>query len=352
MSEQSRDRSMSAGAWSRGGLVSLGVCPACGGRSTRDGEYVRMDDQQAMADLWRMRDCAACASIYLDPRPTPKSLGRAYEDYYTHVSEPSEASQATLVARAINGYLNRRFRLDRQPAAAWGWWLFRVSLPLRMKLDVFGRHVPRALCDAGGRILDVGCGNGAFVLRAQQMGLTAYGSEPDPKAVEVCRRQGLDVVKDDIFSSHWTASAFDWITMNHVIEHVEQPERFLARALDLLVPGGVLWLGLPNPEALGFRWFGVGWKGLHPPFHLLIPSQRVLRRWLEDAGFEDVVFVRRGAQSAGMWSETAGLSRREGLVRQLKFLPFVRLFGNVLASLGARWSEETIVVARRSAVRE
>jgi len=302
-----------------------------------------------MPDRWRMARCGECGSFYLDPRPSTDTLPRAYEDYYTHheQGEDSALSGGSLLSRAINGYLNRRFRLNFAPACSVGGAVLATLAPLRMKLDVFGRHVPEALCRAGGRLLDVGCGNGAFVERARAMGLDAYGSEPDPKAVAAARTRGLDIVQGDVFSEHRGGGYFDWITMNHVIEHVEAPQKVLARVFDLLAPGGTLWLGLPNPGSLGARYLGAGWSGLHPPFHLLIPSQRVLKGELEKCGFEEVEFARRGLQSADMWRKSAALCRREGKETSAQFAPLLRVAGDLLASISVRWSEETIVMARR-----
>lgn len=310
---------------------------------------MRQDDQQSMPDLWRIVGCATCGSFYLDPRPTRDSLGKAYEDYYTHQMDAGDPATAgdTIVSRAVNGYLNRRFGMRLQPASRMGGYLFGALPPLRMKLDVFGRHVPRHLCEARGRLLDVGCGNGAFVARATSMGLVAKGSDPDPKAVAAGRQKGLEILEGDVFSAHWNAARFDWITMNHVIEHVEAPRQVIARAFELLAPGGHLWLGLPNPGALGARWLGAGWSGLHPPYHLLIPSQKVLVQWLGEAGFTSIRFIRRGIQSAGMWRQSRDLCRREGLLQNAARVPVLRIVGDVLASMSARWAEETIALAQR-----
>ncbi|MDE2023958.1 MAG: class I SAM-dependent methyltransferase [Gammaproteobacteria bacterium] len=291
--------------------------------------------------------------MYLIERPDAESLPRAYENYYTHESERDDFASGNargLLRRLINGYLNARFRMRRRPALRTGAWVFRLLPPLRMKLDVYGRHIPRALCQGPARLLDVGCGNGAFLCRALEMGIQVQGCEPDPAAAATCRNMGLHVVAGDVWTAAYADGSFTYITLNHVIEHVTDPSRLLGKLLALLEPGGTLWLALPNPSALGLRLFRRGWKGLHPPFHLLIPSQRILREWLQHAGFTDVRFVRRGMQSPGLWRESVRIAEREGTTHFRVWMATVRRVGDLLSTLTPRWGEETIVMAHRPVV--
>lgn len=338
--------------WSRGRLDLTRDCPACGARDV-SAIYSRRDDMLALEDTWHVARCGNCGSMYLIERPDAESLPRAYENYYTHESERDDFASGNargLLRRLINGYLNARFRMRRRPALRTGAWVFRLLPPLRMKLDVYGRHIPKALCQGPARLLDVGCGNGAFLCRALEMGIQVQGCEPDPAAAATCRNMGLHVVAGDVWTAAYADGSFTYITLNHVIEHVTDPSRLLGKLLALLEPGGTLWLALPNPSALGLRLFRRGWKGLHPPFHLLIPSQRILREWLQHAGFTDVRFVRRGMQSPGLWRESVRIAEREGTTHFRVWMATVRRVGDLLSTLTPRWGEETIVMAHRPVV--
>jgi len=334
--------------WSRGRLEVAAACPACGRQAGIDREYARRDDMLAMPDIWRIVRCRACRSLYLAERPDMESLPRAYADYYTHAGEsdePASEHARGLGSSLVNGYLNWRFGMHRAPATRAGALLFSAIPPLRMKLDVYGRHLPREKCNEGMRLLDVGCGNGAFLVRAREIGMRAFGCEPDPAAADACRAQGLDVTTGDLFVADFAESSFDYITLNHVVEHVLDHDKLLKELYRLLVPGGALWLALPNPAALGVAVFGKGWKGFHPPFHLMIPSQTELLRWLADAGFARGRVLRRGAQSPGMWRESAHIANREGTAPSRSLEAVARLAGDLLSTLTPRWSEETVVLA-------
>lgn len=303
-----------------------------------------------------MHRCAGCGSLYLDPRPDQESLPRAYEVYYTHNPDDEQVSTSGLAGvlwRLIHGYLNQRFALSRQPAAVLGAWLFRLMVPWRMKLDYYGRHLYPNDFPQRGRLLDVGCGNGSFLARAVEMGWQVNGLDPDPVAVAVCARQNLHVVQGTLRDAPagW-AGQFDVVTMSHSIEHVTDPGLELKRVFGLLRPGGVLWLACPNPDSLGSRVYARAWRGLHPPYHLVIPSARQLSRLLLDAGFVDPVPLRRGAHARWMMRESAANARHAGGVSmQARALlaPLIRVMADVAASVVPGGAEETVIMARRPA---
>lgn len=334
-------------SWSRGNLELLKVCPVCGSDSVVS-VYVRRDDFSLMPDMWRFSRCGKCDSLYLNPRPDTTSLPEAYRDYYTH-GNGEENTGTDLKQRLINGYLNARFGMSRTPTIKIGALIFRAIFPLAMMLDVYGRHIPRALCGPQTRLLDLGCGNGDYLLRAREMGIRVEGCDPDPKAVAFCRSRGLDVYIGDVFDPRLRENSYDVITLNHVIEHVAAPKAMLVRIYALLKPGGIVWMALPNPQAAGLAIFGRGWKGLHPPYHLMLPPESVLRQWLLDSGFTQVQNLRRGMQSPGLWRESIRVSLRENppssavewLQRKAKWI------ADALSLVSPRFSEETMMLARK-----
>jgi len=305
-------------------------------------------------ETWHLCRCAACHSLYLDPRPDAESLPRAYEAYYTHEEikdSPSTSGLGGLLGRLVQGYLNHRFGMVRQPASRWGVAVFHALPPLRQKLDYYGRHLYPSDFPQRGRLLDVGCGNGSFLARAAEMGWQVNGLDPDPAAVAVCAGQNLHVVQGTLRDAPagWTGQ-FDVVTMSHSIEHVTDPGLELNRVFGLLRPGGVLWLACPNPDSLGSRVYARVWRELHPPYHLVIPSARQLSRLLLDAGFVGPVPLRRGAHARRMMRESAENARHAGGVSmQARALlaPLIRVMADVVASVVPGGAEETVIMARR-----
>lgn len=100
----------------------------------------------------------------------------------------------------------------------------------------------------GRRVLDIGCGLGAFIERAAGRGWDAYGVEPSEFwAKEAGRRVGADHVRQGNFEdSDFASEQFDLITLWDVIEHVWDPVPLLQAAAKSLAPGGALFVRTPN----------------------------------------------------------------------------------------------------------
>jgi len=117
-----------------------------------------------------------------------------------------------------------------------------------------------------GRVLDVGCGAGQVMGRLTEAGCEAWGvdvSEPNIKRAQrfSSRCQLYDGKRLPFPDGHFNSAG----ALN-VLEHVDEPEKFIAELVRVVEPGGKIVLSSPNfLRALGFRDYhpkmrGVGQK--------------------------------------------------------------------------------------------
>jgi len=129
----------------------------------------------------------------------------------------------------------------------------------------------------GRRVLDVGCGQGQFVRRANELGWSARGIDLSQPAVEIAQSLGIPALHSDFFSDAWDGERFDLITMFEFIEHVPAPGSFIRRAYQLLNPSGLLFVTTPNWACIDRRLAGAHWEPIHREHLSYFEPQRLLR---------------------------------------------------------------------------
>lgn len=337
--------------WPTSELESVPRCPVCG-----DGRRRLLHG--GLADRlffcagggWSLHRCLDCSAAFLDPRPDRRTIGRAYAAYYTHTEalpQPQIPGSDQRTA-ARNGYLNARYGYEFSPTSRLGPVLARLLPKKRAFADRQVRNLHRP--SKGGRLLDIGCGQGTFLSEMSRAGWNVQGVEPDTSAAAVARAHGVPVVDKPLERAQLTPASFDAVTMNHVIEHFHDPNEALRIAYRLLQPGGLLWIATPNLDSRGHALFGLDWIGLEPPRHLVVFTRTSLARAVAGAGFDVETFCADySAQSFFPISATiaAGEDARDerAVARHQNRLSI--LFGDVVARVAPDRAENIVMIAER-----
>ena len=300
-------------SWPVDELESVSVCPVCGGFE-RDILHEGLIDNAFLVapGTWTLHRCCRCNSAYLDPRPSPASIGKAYGTYYTHTGGSGQTESAKLgVFRLLrrmlaNGYLNHRYGVKREPASSLGAWMVKCVPGQRSVLDMQYRYLPKPTPSQC--LLDIGCGNGDFLVNARVAGWQVSGVEPDLKAVNVARQRGINVTVGTIDVLDGQSHCFDAITLSHVIEHVHEPRQLLQAIHRLLKPGGIVYIDTPNIESHGAQLFKKNWRGIETPRHLVLFNPNSLEQLLLASGFDEIKIERRADVQQGMYLSSARLA--------------------------------------------
>lgn len=143
-----------------------------------------------------------------------------------------------------------------------------------------------------GKLLDVGCATGDFLVKAKEFGYSVEGLELCRWSSLIARNRGIKVYNDTISElSNKFKEKYDVITLLGVIEHLESPLSELHHIHSLLKPGGILviWTGDLDgmiSRFLSRKWWY--WQGQHIQYF----THKSLNHLAELTGFEHIVTKR------------------------------------------------------------
>ena len=208
---------------------------------------------------YRVVRCDNCGLVFLNPQPSNEELGKIYGANYFLGSDSAEGRQAvTEIKQATASLYLSEIRRYRGPES--------------------------------GRLLEIGCGDGDFLVLAEADGWQVTGIEYSSAACEKTRKRlkNGEVLCGELQSARLPAASFDLCAISDVLEHVRSPLDFLLEIHRVLKPGGILFVATPSIDSWSARFMRQKWMEFKPE-HLTYFDRQTLQMALFRAGFRDVI---------------------------------------------------------------
>lgn len=176
-----------------------------------------------------------------------------------------------------------------------------------MKFRFLRGRLPR-----GARILDVGCGNGSPTLTKRWFPGCHYAgadiqrynlSDADLAALDEFFPLGAQGSGYDSIP----ASSYDFVILNHVIEHMHDPAPIVATLCAKLAPGGYVWIAFPSQRSLKLPHSVDETLNFYDdPTHVTLPDRRQIADILRANGVE---VLHAGRSREGVFTTLADIFR-------------------------------------------
>jgi 2-polyprenyl-3-methyl-5-hydroxy-6-metoxy-1,4-benzoquinol methylase len=239
-------------------MKEINTCLICG--STKVEPFLVCKDYTVSQKEFQIQRCTDCNFKFTSPRPEDADLGKYYmaEDYVSH-------------SDTKKGLVNKLYHGVR-------------SYTLLKKLQLVIQHTKLK----SGKILDYGCGTGAFLNTCKTNKWDALGIEPDETARKVMTEKfGIssfsslaEAQKSNLFTG------FDAITAWHVLEHVPDLKETINSLRGALNDKGVFIVAVPNPESHDAKHYKEFWAAYDLPRHLWHFEPKNMTKLFSDNGFK------------------------------------------------------------------
>ncbi len=199
--------------------------------------------------------CNSCGLVYLRTRPTMEALYQIYQNYASsgHMKLPGSIMEIKTNPLRRESFVNEALNYCTKRNGTW---------------------------------LDVGCGWGALLMYAREIGFTPLGIEVTRNNIDYATMQlQIPVSNNQFTDSKISDNSCQVISMVHVFEHIPNPKETLSKIFNTLVPGGIFCGIVPNIESYCSELQKEDWVWLDETHHYVHYSPVTLRQKLEQAGF-------------------------------------------------------------------
>ena len=203
---------------------------------------------------YRLVKCSNCGLLYVNPRPGREQMTQAtmsglhQGDKTINVTEVFKPEKVAHYLTILSGFYSP---VEKEASRLW---------------------------------MDVGCGNGEFLLALSKFfsNIDARGIEPNVHKQQIAKGKGLQV---DFYDLDAAGETYDCISILNVYSHLPDPVEAFAKWNKLLKPGGELIIETGDTAHLSYEEHH---KPLYLPDHLSFANEQIVTSILQRTGYEVV----------------------------------------------------------------
>ena len=167
-----------------------------------------------------------------------------------------------------------------------------------------------AKVDFGDSILDVGCGNGDFLLDLKEVGFTSLAGIDQYVDKDVIYKDGIKIYRSDLSD---VSGSYDFVLLSHSFEHMPNPFEILQEIHRILRPGHYVLIRIPVSRSYAWRKYRTNLVALDAPRHLFLHSTESMTILAEQTEFsiENIIYDSTDFQfwASELYSRGISLSR-------------------------------------------
>ena len=236
-------------------VITHDKCPLC--QSSAIKKRFACVDEFATGEQFDIFECTACGLAFTQNVPDEKEIDRYYESP-TYISHSNTSK----------GFVNRVYHIAR-----------------RIMLQKKARKVEKLTGLKNGRLLDYGAGTGHFARLMETRGWSVTAIEKNGKARELTLKEfGFEMLPVEALSTI-KDKELDVVTMWHVMEHIQEPDRMWDELHRILGDKGIAIIAVPNSASYDALKYKEYWAAYDVPRHLWHFTPGTIAQWGEKHGF-------------------------------------------------------------------
>lgn len=234
--------------------------------------------------------CVKCSLVCTNPRPSKQQMSFYYPEttpYFQHKTTIKKTGWRKFIYYlTLDLYFNYQFYIQNTViAGALRILLFPYLFYPRLLLKSYG--IPSWI--PNGRLLDIGCSYGNYLVEMKELGWNVRGIDLDWKSVNYGKTElGLDIVYCD-FDSYETKDKFDVISARMFLEHMFSPQKVLEKAKKMLKTNGQMIIIIPDFSGFESRLYKNYAYTLQLPTHLFHFTHTSIEKYLTRLKYSKII---------------------------------------------------------------